>query len=432
MNSNNDFVAAIDIGTTKIVAIVGKKNEKGQLNILGMGNTPSKGVKRGVVLNIEETVSSIQMAVEEAQKAAGVQLSDVYVGIAGQHIKSIKNRGYKYIESEEGEINHNDVIELVEDMKKIPVDVGDEILHVLPQSFIVDNEVGVKNPVGMSGRRLEANFHIVIGQIASANNVKKCVNRVGLKVNNLILEPLASSRAVLTEDEMEVGVTLVDIGGGTTDVAVYNDGIIRHTAVIPFGGNAITNDIKKGCCILERQAEQAKIKYGSALADCAPEDQVVTISGLKGRESKEISFKSLAYIIQARMEEIIGAIYFQIESSGLLENMGAGIVLTGGGALLKNLPQLISYKTGLDVRLGFPNEYLTSDVNKEINQPMFSTSIGLILKGYEQIETIKRKEEFSAREDKDDNDEIDTEPRESFFKGWKEKIGSFFEEKDVH
>ena len=223
MKNNENFVAAIDIGTTKIVALIGKKTESGKLEILSMSKTPSKGVKRGVVLNIEETVNSIQTTIEEIQLRSGILFNEVYVGIAGQHIKSIKNRGYINRDSYEDEITKEDVNALIEDMHKIPIDVGEEIIHVLPQNFIVDNETGVKNPVGMSGRRLEANFHIVIGQVASAKNIEKCVNRVGLEINELILEPLASSEAVLTEDEKEAGVALVDIGGGTTDVAVYYD-----------------------------------------------------------------------------------------------------------------------------------------------------------------------------------------------------------------
>jgi cell division protein FtsA len=255
---------------------------------------------------------------------------------------------------------------------------------VLPQSYIVDSEVGVKNPVGMFGKRLEANFHVVIGQVTSMNNIRKCVNRVGLEVNNLILEPLASSYAVLTEDEKEAGVALVDIGGGTTDIAVYYDKIIRHTAVIPFGGNAITNDIKEYCSILEREAELLKIKFGSALAEVMKENEVVTIPGISGREPKEVSLKSLANVIQARMEEIIEAVNFQLDHSGFSKKLGAGIVITGGGSLLKNLTQYFAYKTGHDIRLGYPVEHLASEVSEDVNQPVYSTGIGLLLMGYDE------------------------------------------------
>ncbi len=385
MAKKEKIVAAIDIGTTKIVSLVGRINENDKLEVLGLSKTVSKGVKRGVVLNIEETVNAIESTVKEAQKMSDVHFEDVFVGIAGQHIKSLRNRGYINRDSYEDEITRQDIQKLVEDMYKIPVDVGEEILHVIPQNFIVDNETGVKNPVGMSGKRMEANFHIVVGQIASAKNIEKCINRVGMNVKQLVLEPLASSEAVLTADEKEAGVALVDIGGGTTDVAVYYDDIIRHTAVIPFGGNVVTRDIKEGCSILQRQAESLKVQFGSALGDLAKEDKVVTIPGISGRDPKEISFKSLAYIIQSRMEEIIDAVMFEVENSGYMDKLSAGIVLTGGGAMLRNLPQLVKFKTGMDVRIGFPTERLVKETNEEANQPMYSTSIGLLLKGYEYL-----------------------------------------------
>ena len=381
----SNYVAAVDIGTTKIVSLIGRINENKKLEILGMSKTVSKGVKRGVVLNIEETVTAIRQTVEEAEKQSGIQFTDVFVGIAGQHIKSIKNRGYINLGADRDEIVQKDIDALIADMYNIPIDLGEEIIHVLPQNYIVDSETGVKNPVGMSGRRLEANFHIVIGQIASAKNIEKCVNRVGLRVDQLILEPLASSAAVLTDDEKEAGVALVDIGGGTTDVAVFYDDSIRHTAVIPFGGNVITKDIKEGCKILHRQAEALKTQFGSALGDLAPDDKVVTIPGINGREPKEISFKNLAYIIQMRMEEIIDAVMFEIENSGCMDKLSAGVVLTGGGALLKHIAQLVRFHTGMDVRIGYPIEYLAANPTDEINNPQYSTSVGLLLKGWEII-----------------------------------------------
>jgi len=400
MDKHEQYVAAIDIGTTKIVAIVGKKNGNGKIEILGLSKAPSRGVKRGVVLNIEETVTAIQTTVDDVQKRSGIQFSEVFVGIAGQHIKSMKNRGYIMREAYDDEIQKEEVFRLIEDMHKIHIDIGEEIIHVIPQNFIVDNETGVKSPIGMCGRRLEANFHIVIGQVAAAKNIEKCIRKANLTVKDMILEPLASSDAVLTEDEKEAGVVLVDIGGGTTDVAVYYDNIIRHTAVIPFGGNVITKDIKEGCAILQRHAEQLKIQYGSALGDIAPEDKVVSIPGISGREPKEISFKSLAYIIQSRMEEIIDAVNFEIQNSGYADKLAAGVVITGGGAMLKHLPQLMKFKTAMDVRIGLPNEHLAGSAKDEINQPMYATSVGLIMRGFEYLETYKKsfnaaiKEEF--------------------------------------
>ncbi|HJX71309.1 MAG TPA: cell division protein FtsA [Bacteroidales bacterium] len=433
MRQKSKIIAAVDIGTTKIVSIIGRKNENGKLEILGMSKTPSKGVKRGVVLNIEETVGTIRYTIEEVQKQTGITMNDVFVGIAGQHIKSVRNRGYINRDSHENEITKQDIDALINDMYKIPIDVGEEIIHVLPQSYIVDNETGVKNPVGMSGKRLEANFHIVVGQVASARNIEKCINRCGLKVNQLILEPLASAISVLTEDEIEAGVALVDIGGGTTDIAVFYDDVIRHTAVIPFGGNVVTSDIKEGCSILTRQAEALKIQFGSALGDLAPEDKVVTIPGISGREPKEISFKSLAYIIQSRMEEIIDAVLFELENSDCMEKLSAGIVLTGGGSLLRHLPQLVRFRSGLDVRIGYPSEHLAGETPEEINQPMFSTSIGLLLKG-EEIQRNKKVDDFEIDEESAGSEEpkyTKSRQRYGIFDSIKKTITDIFEENDA-
>jgi cell division protein FtsA len=433
MTQKDQIIAAIDIGTTKIVAIAGKMNENNKLEVIAMSKTASKGVKRGVVLNIEETISAIQETVEEVQNKAGLSLSEVFAGIAGQHIRSIRNRGYINRSSYDDEITEGDIQKLLEDMYNIPIEAGEEIVHVLPQSFIVDNETGVKNPVGMSGKRLEANFHIVIGQISSAKNIEKCINRVGLEVKEMVLEPLASSIAVLTDDEKEAGVVLADIGGGTTDIAVYYDDVIRHTAVIPFGGNVVTGDIKEGCSILQRQAEQLKIQFGSALGDLAQEDKVVTIPGISGRDPKEISFKSLAYIIQSRMEEIIDAMMYEIESSGFADKLSAGIVLTGGGALLRHLSQLVKFKTGYDVRIGYPSEYLSTESIEEANQPMYSTSVGLLLKGYELMNKTTlgiSKKEVKADHDKEQDDESKEKSKSNLFSTLKERLNGIFEEND--
>jgi len=415
MATNEKIVAAVDIGTTKIVSLVGRLNDQGKLEVLGISQTASKGVKRGVVLNIEETVQAIQTTSSEAMKQSGIRFKEVFVGIAGQHIKSVRNRGYINRDSYDVEITRDDLQNLIDDMHKIPVDVGEEIIHVLPQNYIVDSETGVKNPVGMFGKRLEANFHIVIGQTSSARNIGKCINRVGLDVKQLVLEPLASSSAVLTDDEKEAGVALVDIGGGTTDVAVYYDEVIRHTAVIPFGGNVITRDIKEGCAILQRQAESLKVQFGSALGDLAQEDKVVTIPGISGRDPKEISFKSLAYIIQSRMEEIIDAVSYEIENSGYMDKLSAGIVLTGGGSMLKHLNQLVKFKSGMDVRIGFPSEQLAAETAEEINQPMYSTSIGLLLKGLEYYTEMGEEMALAdAKEDAEEEVSAETEEQAEF------------------
>lgn len=437
MTQKQEYIAAVDIGTTKIVALVGRKDADGKLRILGFGKSPSQGVKRGVVLNIEETANAIMIAVKQAKEASGIDFKDVYVGIAGQHIKSLKNRHSKYIQGNDNEIKKEDIEELTSDMYKISLEAGEEIIHVIPQNYIVDNETGIRNPVGMFGKKLEANFHIVVGQISSAKNINRCINRAGLNVIKLILEPLASADAILTNDEKEAGVALVDIGGGTTDLAVYYDSTIRHTAVIPFGGNVVTNDIKEGCSILARHAEELKVKYGSALGDLAPEDKVVSIPGISGREPKEISFKTLANIIQARMEEIIDTIAFEIENSGYLNKLGAGIALTGGGAMLKHLPQLMKFKTGLDVRLGYPKKFISTDGMSQINQPMFSTSVGLLLKGFEYSEMLKDKidkhnpqvEEEDEEKDKD-NQISENQKGNKLIDKFKKSISGLFDEKD--
>lgn len=380
---NSDIVVGLDIGTTKIACIVGRRDEHGKIEILGIGKSESLGVSRGVVANIDKTVQSIQAAVEEAQNKTGVEIKYVNVGIAGQHIKSLQHRGIYTRDSLETEISKEDVRNLIRDMYKLQMLPGEEIIHVLPQEYIVDNEQGIKDPVGMSGIRLEANFHIITGQVAAAKNIHRCAYKAGLSVTELILEPLASSAAVLNDEEMEAGVALVDIGGGTTDIAIFQDNIIRHTAVIPFGGNIISEDIKEGCTIIKHQAELLKVKFGSALSTEAKDNEIVSIPGLRGREPREISLKNLASIIQARMEEIIEHVYYEIKNSGFEKKLIGGIVVTGGGSRLKHLPQLMEYVTGMDVRVGFPNEHLAAGNPEDVTSPIFSTGVGLVMKGLE-------------------------------------------------
>jgi len=386
-----EIVVGLDIGTTKIAAIVGSRNEHGKIEILGIGKSESIGVTRGMVANIEKTVHSIKAAVEEAEQKSGVNIRVVNVGIAGQHIKSIQHRGNIMRNTLEDEIKQLDVDVLVENMYKLVMQPGEEIIHVIPQEYIVDKEPGIKDPIGMSGICLEANFHIITGQVAAAKNIHKCVSKAGLEVAELILEPLASSDAVLSEEEKEAGVVLVDIGGGTTDIAIFQDGIIRHTAVIPFGGNVITEDIKEGCTIIRSQAEALKIKFGSALASENKDEEIVSIPGLRGRDPKEISLRNLASIIQARMEEIVEHIYYEIKNSGYEKKLIAGIVLTGGGAQLKHVGQLTEFITGMDTRIGYPNEHLAKNVSEEIASPMYATGVGLVIKGFERLEKLDNK-----------------------------------------
>ncbi|MFA8435593.1 MAG: cell division protein FtsA [Marinifilaceae bacterium] len=384
MTYSKELIAAIDIGTTKIVAVAGKINPQGKIEILGMERTASKGVKRGVIHSIEETIDAIREVSRKLQEKLGQKIYGVYVGIAGQHIRSIKNRQFKYIQNDISEITRQDVQDILNENYRIPIEVGEQILHVIPQDYVVDKEAGIRNPVGMAGRRMDGNFNIIIGRTASARNIEKCVKEVGLEIEELILEPLASSEAVLTEEEKEAGVVLVDIGGGTTDITVYFDGILRHTAVIPFGGDMVTRDIKEGCSVLIKQAEALKVQFGEAVAELADEEKVVTIPSVGGWDPKEISFKTLAFIIQCRMEEIIDSVKFQVEITGLHDKIGAGIVLTGGGAMLKNLALLTGEKTGLDVRIGYPNASGKIIVEEDINQPMYATGMGLLIKGLEK------------------------------------------------
>lgn len=419
----SEIVVGLDIGTTKIACFVGRKNEHGKIEILSMGKTESLGVTRGVVSNIEKTVQSIKTAVAEAQERVDGELTIglVNVGIAGQHINSLQHRGIHTRQATTDEISQTDIDALIDDMYKLVMEPGEEIIHVLPQEYIIDNEQGIKDPIGMSGVRLEANFHIITGRIAAAKNIQKCVNKAGLEVSETVLEPLASSAAVLSDEEKEAGVVLVDIGGGTTDVAIFHEGIIRHTAVIPFGGNVITEDIKEGCTIMKRQAELLKMKFGSALASESQENEIVCIPGLRGRDPKEISIRNLSSIIQARMEEIIEHVYYEIKNSGYEKRLIGGIVVTGGGAELKNITQLFEYMTGMDSRVGYPNEHLgKSSTEESLTSPMYATGIGLVLKGFETREKQKRSQLAIKSHSK--------RTKGSFFDKILEKGKSWFEE----
>jgi len=382
---NDELVVGLDIGTTKIACFVGRRNEHGKIEILGYGKSESVGVSRGVVANIERTVESIRKAIDEAERTSGVAIEVVNVGIAGQHIKSQQTRGQRTRDDLESEISNEDIQALIQDMYKQVMQPGEEILHVLPQEYTVDNEQGIKEPVGMSGIRLEANFHLIIGQIAAIRNIYRCIQKANLTVDQLILEPLASSAAVLSEEEKEAGVALVDIGGGTTDIAIFQDGIIRHTAVIPFGGNVLTEDIRQGCLIMKKQAEQLKQRFGSAISTEMKDNEIVCIPGLQGRNAREISLKNLAAIIEARMTEIIEHVHFEIRNSGFSDQLIGGVVLTGGGSQLRHVTQLFQYVTGLDCRVGYPSEHLAEAPDAHATAPTFATGVGLVIKGYDRL-----------------------------------------------
>lgn len=377
--SNTGIIVGLDIGTTKICAIVGEVNSFGKIDILGVGKSPSNGVVRGVVTNIDRTVESIKTAIDEASRISNVEVSHVYVGIAGQHIKSHQHRGSIVRREYESEISESDIDRMIDDMHKVAMAPGEKIIHIIPQEYTVDGDPGIKDPIGMSGIRLEGNFHIITGQVTAAKNIHRCVEKSGLKVLGITLEPIASCAAVLSEEEKEAGVALVDIGGGTTDIAIFQDGIIRHTAVIPLGGNIITEDIKHGCTVMRKQAEALKVQFGNALADQAKLSEVISIPGISGREPKEISKRNLAHIIQARVEEIFEHVHYEIKSSGYADKLIGGIVLTGGGSMLKNVTHLVEFITGIDTRVGLPGEHLGKGLTESVNTPIFATGAGLVV-----------------------------------------------------
>ena len=404
------YMVGLDIGTTKISVMIGRKNQYGKLEILGTGRAVSNGVARGIVSNIDKTVESIREAVEEAKQKSGLEIDDVFVGIAGQHIKSLQHRGEIVRDNIDIEIDKADIDKLKSNMFKLITIPGEEVIHVIPQEYTVDGEDGIQDPKGMAGVKLEANFHVITAQVGAVRNIMRCVEKAGLTPRELILEPFASAVATLDEDELREGVALVDIGGGTTDVAIFLDNIIRHTAVIPFGGNIITKDIKGGLEILEKQAELLKVKFGSAMYTEDQENVMVSIPGLRGRPPKEIAVKTLSEIIGARYKEIIDLVYHQIKISGYEHKLMTGIVLTGGGSQIRNLKQLVAFVTGKETRIGLPNEHLGAESMDKVVSPMYSTGVGLVLKGFEYAEQHPDKISIpKLKEEKDTIVEQETE-----------------------
>ena len=448
------IAVGLDIGTTKIVAMIGKKNEYGKLEILGVGKSKSLGVARGVVNNITQTIQSIQQAILEAEENSGYQIKDVVVGIAGQHIRSIQHSDYISRSNPEEVIGGKDIDLLINQVHKLAMLPGEEIIHVLPQEFKIDGQSDIKEPIGMYGGRLESSFHVVVGQASSIRNVGRCVQSSGIELSGLTLEPLASSDAVLSQEEKEAGVALIDIGGGTTDLAIFKDGIIRHTAVIPFGGNVITEDIKEGCSIIEKQAELLKVKFGSAWPGENKDNEIVSIPGLRGREPKEISLKNLSKIIHARVVEIIEQVFTEIKLYGHEDprkKLIAGIVLTGGGAQLQHIKQLVEYITGMDTRIGYPNEHLAGNSSEELSSPLYATAVGLMMNSIENqtqsavrfekavpekvsfqrekvIEPVQEVEpEVEKVEQKVEVESTETKIRRSFFDKYVDKIKDFLD-----
>jgi len=431
------YSVGLDIGTTKIVAIIGKENEYGKIEILGIGKAKSLGVHRGVVNNITQTIESIQQAISQAETDSGLKIDTVSVGNAGQHIRSLQHSDYITRANAEEVIGPDDVDNLCNQVYKLVMLPGEEIIHVLPQEFKVDGQAEIKEPIGMYGGRLEANFHVVVGQVSSIKNIVRCIKSAGLKLGEISLEPLASANAVLSQEEKEAGVALIDIGGGTTDLAIFKDGIIRHTAVIPFGGNVITEDIKEGCSIIEKQAELLKIKFGSAWPGENKENEIVSIPGLRGRDPKEITLKNLSKIIHARVVEIVEQVYVEIKNYGHDEQkkkLIAGIVLTGGGSQLKHLKQLVEYITGMDTRIGYPNEHLAGDSEEEIASPLYATGVGLLMnavasdaKYAPEQPALEETEEKGTEEQNTEETKAPKAPRKNIFDKWSEKLKDFLD-----
>tara|TARA_B000000609_G_C24167812_1_gene348147 strand:+ start:506 stop:1819 length:1314 start_codon:yes stop_codon:yes gene_type:complete len=433
---NKKFAVGLDIGTTKIVAMVGQKNKFNKVEIIGIGKSKSLGVHRGVVNNITQTIQSIQEAISEAELISSAEIKNVVVGIAGQHIRSIQHSDYITRKNPEEVIDENDVEKLINQVYKLVMLPGEEIIHVLPQEFKVDGQAEIKEPIGMYGGRLEANFHVVVGQVSSIKNIGRCIKSADLNMERITLEPIASSDAVLSEEEKEAGVALVDIGGGTTDLAIFKDGIIRHTSVIPFGGNVITDDIKEGCSIIQKQAELLKIKFGSAWPGENKETEIVSIPGLRGHEPKEISLKTLSKIINARIVEIVEQVFLEIKNYGHDEQkkkLIAGIVITGGGSQLKHLKQLVEYITGMDTRIGYPNEHLAGDSEDNQTSPVFSTAVGLLMTALkENLDTNQLAEDNDSLEDNQETSSKDLSnpenlKRSTIFERWTEKFKEFLD-----
>ena len=375
--SDKNLIVGLDIGTSKVVAIVGEITPEGKIEIVGLGSHPSRGLKKGVVVNIESTVQSIQRAIEEAELMAGCQINSVYTGIAGSHIKSLNSHGIVAIKNRE--VSEEDLDRVIDAARAVAIPADQRILHVLPQEFIIDNQEGIREPIGMSGVRLEAKVHLVTGAVGAAQNIIKCVRRCGLEVDDVILEQLASSYSVLTEDEKELGVCLVDIGGGTTDIAVFTDGAIRHTAVIPIAGDQVTNDIAVALRTPTQYAEEIKIKYACALRQLANADETIEVPSVGDRPPRKLSRQTLAEVVEPRYDELLGLVQAELRRSGFEEMIAAGIVLTGGSAKMEGVIDLAEEIFHMPVRLGLP-QYV-SGLSDVVSNPIYSTGVGLLLFG---------------------------------------------------
>jgi cell division protein FtsA len=381
----DNIVVGLDIGTTKVCAIVAGTDEHGRMNILGVGRSPSDGITRGVVTHIDRTMNSIMAAITEAESSSGVKVRSVIVGIAGDHIQSFQSRGVIGISGPDHEVTQADIDRLIEDTKRVALPSDRKIIHVIPQEFIIDGQDGIYDPVGMSGVRMEANVHIITGLVSAAQNIYKCVQRAGLEVSDMVLEPLASSYAVLDEEEKEVGIALIDVGGGTTDLAVFEERTIRHTAVIGIAGKKVTDDIRKGLGVLNDQAERLKREHGTAFVPSVVNNEPIVLPGVGGRAPLEIDSRLLAQIIQPRMEEIFEIAALEIKRSGYARHLSGGVVLTGGGALVKGAAELAREVLDMPVKVGIPSGF-SGGLVREISNPAYATAVGLVYYGMKHQE----------------------------------------------
>lgn len=429
VRQTDDIRVALDIGTTKVCVLIGRKNEYDKIEILGFGKVASEGVRRGVVANIDKTVKAINEAVAMAERSSGIKVEEVTVGIAGQHIKSIEQQGILVREYPETEITQADIDKIIDQNYRIALPPGDEILHIIPQEYDVDNEYGILDPIGMSGNRLVGRFHIITGQITASKNIKRCIEKAGLRCKEITLEPLASAAAVLSKEEKEAGVVLVDIGGGTTDLTIFQGKIIRRTAVIPLGGNVVTSDIQTGFTVMNQQAEKLKVKYGSALAEAVEHNRIITIPGLHQRPPKEVSEKNLAKIIQARVTEILEYAHWEIKNCGFARKITGGMVLTGGGSMLQNIDLLAEYMTGQAARIGTPVEHLAHGYSERIASPIYATAIGLLIHAIEADSSGLLPLAHEAVLGHEAEEDMDREPSafSKFLKKSIEKTKGFFE-----
>ena len=385
------LIVGLDIGTTKVCAIVGQMNENGKINILGVGSQPSLGgVMRGEVTNIAKTVDAIKGAIAQASRNSNVEINAVHVGIAGEHIKSYQQNGIRIRENAELEISRTELVEMNKEQYRTAVEPGSKILHALPQEYTIDSRFTTKEPEGMPGTKLECKYHIVTGRVSAAKTIVKCVENAGLVASDVIVEPIASAHAVLNEEELQTGIAIIDIGGGTTDLAIFYDGKIRHTAVIPFGGEIITADIVEAFGILPKQAELIKTKYGHSIPEGTRSNIMITVPGIGDRKPKQIMERNLAHVIHARISEIIQMVNDEIKMSGYKDKLSLGVVLTGGGAQLKDLGNLVEYTMGCEVKIGMPDPHLGKGLVEEVRSPMYATCVGLVLKGFEDMDPAQK------------------------------------------